>query len=589
MLSRTTFAVLSQIARNGHSSQRDLAARTGLSLGTINGALKSLKDDLLLDQKGAITAKGHTELSPYRVDNAIILAAGLSSRFAPISYEKPKGLLKVRGEVLVERQIEQLQEAGITDITIVTGYKQEQYFYLEDLFDVKIAVNEQYAERNNHSSLKVVEDRLGNTYICSSDNYFTDNPFSPYEWKAYYAAQFIEGPTEEWCMTAGAGKRIVDVQIGGQDAWYMMGHAYFDRAFSHRFVDILDAEYDLPETRDKLWEQLFIDHIDELDMMVKPYPTGMINEFDSLDELQRFDSSFLENVDSEIFANIETVLECSRSQIENVYPLKQGITKLSCHFSVDGNEYVYRHPGVGTDVLVDRTSEAAAQKIAQDLGLDDTFIFEDAQRGWKISRFVPDCEAPDVANEEHLRSMMELARRLHDSEQHIDATFDFYEKSRYYEGLLGRRSAIDIAGYENVAQKIDRLHAYVEQDDSLVCLSHNDFWPMNILLDKEGSMHLIDWEYAGMADYASDYGTFIVETQADDQTARQALAFYFGREPSPEELRHNFAFVAFAGWCWYVWSLYKESQGEMVGEWLHIYYRYGKDYVERALGMYERA
>ncbi len=43
-------------------------------------------------------------------------------RFAPISYEKPKGVLKVRGEVLIERQIHQLLEAGITDITAVGGY-----------------------------------------------------------------------------------------------------------------------------------------------------------------------------------------------------------------------------------------------------------------------------------------------------------------------------------------------------------------------------------------------------------------------------------------------------------------------------------
>ncbi len=40
------------------------------------------------------------------------MAAGQSSRFTPISYEKPKGVLKVRGEVLIERQIHQLLEAG---------------------------------------------------------------------------------------------------------------------------------------------------------------------------------------------------------------------------------------------------------------------------------------------------------------------------------------------------------------------------------------------------------------------------------------------------------------------------------------------
>lgn len=37
--------------------------------------------------------------------------------------------------------------------------------------------------------------------------------------------------------------------------------------------------------------------------------------------------------------------------------------------------------------MIDRTSESAAQKIAHELGLDDTFIHEDP-RGWKISRFV---------------------------------------------------------------------------------------------------------------------------------------------------------------------------------------------------------
>lgn len=49
----------------------------------------------------------------YKVDNAIIMAAGTSSRFAPLSYELPKALITVKGEVLIERQIKKLQMAGI--------------------------------------------------------------------------------------------------------------------------------------------------------------------------------------------------------------------------------------------------------------------------------------------------------------------------------------------------------------------------------------------------------------------------------------------------------------------------------------------
>lgn len=588
MLQEKEFAVLEALKRLGPRSQRFVAEDTGLSLGTVNSTVKGLQSEGFLDAMD-VTVAGRAALEPHKVDNAIIMAAGLSSRFAPISYEKPKGLLRVRGEVLIERQIRQLQEAGIHDITVVVGYKKEQFFYLEDMFDVSIVVNEQYAERNNNSSLMAVADRLGSTYICSSDDYFTENPFSAYAWRAYYAGQYQEGPTEEWCMALGPGRRITGVSIGGADAWCMLGHAYFDQAFSERFVRILRAEYDHPDTRDKLWEQIYLDHIREFDMVMRPYDPGVINEFDSLEDLRAFDADFLENVDSEIFSNIERVLDCNRADIDDIYPLKQGLTNLSCHFRVGESEYVYRHPGVGTEKLVDRGSEAHAQQIARDLGLDHTFIHEDDKVGWKISRFIPNCRMLDVADDEQLSRAMTMARQLHESGAKVEKRFDFYAESLRYEGLLGGRESIDIPDYAELAAMVDRLHAYVERDESATCLTHNDFFPLNILMDSSNAMHLIDWEYAGMSDYASDFGTFTVCAQLSDERAHQALALYFGREPSASELRHNLAFVAFAGWCWYVWSLYKEAQGELVGEWLHIYYRYGKRYLRKALALYEAA
>ena len=600
MLNKNEFEVLNVLARSSNISQRSIAQQTGLSLGTVNTTLKVLqyegliqnltsKDSSHSDSKPSqpsITEQGLAALEPYKVDNAIILAAGLSTRFAPISYEKPKGLLQVRGEILIERQIKQLKEAGINDITIVAGYKKEQYFYLEDTLGVSFVINEEYAERNNHSSLMAVRDRLKNTYICSSDIYYEANPFNQYEWKAFYSAQYSKGITEEWCLTTGSCKRIVNVEIGGSNAWYMIGHAYFNKLFSEQFLKILIDEYDRPETRDKLWEQIYIDHIKTFDMILKPYE-GEIREFDSLDELKEFDPDFLENVDSEVFTNLENALKCNRSEISDIYPLKQGITNLSCHFAVGGNEYVYRHPGIGTDQLVNRANEAEIQEIVRKLGLDDTFIYEDSEKGWKISRFVADCEPPDVKDSDQLIRMMQLIRRLHDSGYEVDTTFDFYDESCRYEKLLGGRDKIEIPGYISIAERIDLLHQYTSQDETKMCLSHNDFWPMNILKDANGAMSLIDWEYAGMADYANDFGTFVVEAQLDEEDAKRALAAYFQREPTFEELRHNFAHVAFAGWCWYVWSLYKEAQGEMVGKWLHVYYRFGKDYLEKALKLYQ--
>ena len=89
----------------------------------------------------------------YKVDNAIIMAAGTSSRFAPLSYEMPKALIEVKGEILIERQIRQLQQAGIRQIIVVVGYKKEQFEYLNNKFGVVIVENEEYLSRNNNGSI----------------------------------------------------------------------------------------------------------------------------------------------------------------------------------------------------------------------------------------------------------------------------------------------------------------------------------------------------------------------------------------------------------------------------------------------------
>jgi len=81
----------------------------------------------------------------YKVDNAIFLAAGFGSRFVPITYELPKGLVSVKGEPMIERQIRQLLEKGINEIIIVVGYLKEKFDYLIDKYKVKLVYNPDYS------------------------------------------------------------------------------------------------------------------------------------------------------------------------------------------------------------------------------------------------------------------------------------------------------------------------------------------------------------------------------------------------------------------------------------------------------------
>lgn len=281
----------------------------------------------------------------YKVDNAIIMAAGTSSRFAPLSFEKPKALITVKGEVLIERQIRQLKEAGINQIILIVGYKKEQFYYLKDKYGVIVVENNDYSIRNNNSSIYAVRNYLGNSYICSADNYFAVNPFENEVDDAYYAALYSDGSTSEWCMQTDENGYVNNVQIGGKDAWYMLGHVFWNEKFSKRFVEILLDEYELPETAGLLWEAIYMKHLDELKLKVRHYDDDSIFEFDSLDELRKFDTSYISNTRSSILKKIANELYCSEAEIIDIRVVKgiEGTEAAGFTFYNNSVQYQYNY------------------------------------------------------------------------------------------------------------------------------------------------------------------------------------------------------------------------------------------------------
>ena len=280
----------------------------------------------------------------FKVDNAVIMAAGTASRFAPLSFEKPKALIEVKGEVLIERQIRQLREAGVPEIYIVTGYKAELFSYLEEKLGVHLIHNPDYNTRNNNASIYAVKDILHNTYICSADNYFSENPFESEVSDCYYAAVYADGATKEWCMDYDEDGTVTNVTVGGENKWFMLGHTFWSEEFSAKFVEILENEYDLPETADLLWESIYIKHIDELKMKIRKYPDSVVFEFDTLDELREFDTSYVDDTRSEILKAVAAELHCSESGITAVTAYKDNTNEaVGFRFTYNGDTYAYSY------------------------------------------------------------------------------------------------------------------------------------------------------------------------------------------------------------------------------------------------------
>ena len=55
----------------------------------------------------------------------VILAAGMAKRLRPLTDTKPKCLLKVGERTLLERTVDAMHQAGITEFLVVTGYRGE--------------------------------------------------------------------------------------------------------------------------------------------------------------------------------------------------------------------------------------------------------------------------------------------------------------------------------------------------------------------------------------------------------------------------------------------------------------------------------
>lgn len=581
-------------------TQSMLAKETSFSLESVNKAMRELKASQYVDDDGRVTEMGRDSLEQHRVRHAVILAAGASTRFAPLSFERPKGLFKVRGEVLIERLIRQLQTAGIEDICIVVGHMKERFYYLEDRFGVTLIENPDYLHRNNNGSVSIARDYLRSSYICSSDQYLEDDFFRAYELSSYCTAVYYDHASGEQALKIGACDRIRGLEpVATGRVWCVQGPVFLDQDSAERYLTVLDREYNEQDTSGKLWERILLEHAEDFDVYARKVSSKDVFEFDFLEDLLSFDTDFLENVDSEILDNICATLDCQRSDIGHVEPLMAGLTNLSVLFDCKGERYVYRHPGAGTDEIINRKAEVFASHIAVDLGLDSSFVYEDEQAGWKISRYIPDCIDFDYGNKQHVSAALEMLRQLHTSGEGSPWSFDFYQESVKLEKMLEADHYPFPADFASMREAVCSLVPAMRAGMGGGVLCHNDFYGPNLLVREavqldEGTkgvdLCLIDWEYAAMGDYGCDIGNFVAQGSGYSvQQAIDILPLYFGRRPEQDEIFHCVACIAVVGWYWYVWAMYKESRGTSMGQWLRTWYSAAKTFAACASEMLEEA
>lgn len=488
--------------------------------------------------------------------NAIILAAGKSKRFAPFTYEKPKGLFCVKGEILIERQIRQLQKAGITEIYVVVGFMKEKYFYLEQKYGVHFLVNNTFEHKGNLYSLYVARNYLRDSFICCADHYFLQNPFVEETKFSYRSCIRQEKKEQKFSVKLSDENVITQLEVGGETEFVMAGEAFFTQKFSERFVTLMEKEIDDFGVDNLFWEEFYKKHMDEITLFAKVRPLHFVQEFDSVEQLRKFDEEFLKNVDSEIVCHICEKLNCKPDEIRNIDVIDKGLTNVSFRFVVNENVYVYRHPGNTAENLVDRKSEIIAQLIAQKLGIDKSIIYID-QSGWKLSHFIDHIDEFDLNSEENLVQAMEFLRRLHNQDGKEAREFHPYNEALKLMKIASLTKGNLYKEFEELIYKIRKINEYLESEFQEKVLCHNDVYAPNFLMSKKHNLYLIDWEYAGVNDPAYDIACILCRGTYTDQQITRYIEVYTGHPITETEKKHYFASIALCGFYWFCWGLYK--------------------------------
>ncbi|WP_029356616.1 choline/ethanolamine kinase family protein [Bosea sp. 117] len=254
-------------------------------------------------------------------------------------------------------------------------------------------------------------------------------------------------------------------------------------------------------------------------------------------------------------------------------PVLGGISNTNWRVEVEGyGVYFVKIPGRGTEMFIDRNVAAAAGRQAEMLGIGPCTFDHLADRGIEITEFLDDCRPStnrDFADSGVRAEVVRVYRLLHEAPllPLTKTVFDMIDEHKRQVAELGGAVPADFTW-------LDRQYAMARSAMEAAGLdlvpSFNDPMPGNFLMRGDGSILLIDFEYASNNDRMYDLAIWSGEMFFSEPVERELIEIYYGR--CTEQLYARLAVhKALADIKWSTWAMVQNRVSALDFD----FYKYG--------------
>lgn len=247
--------------------------------------VRQIRDKLLA------TPAAELALEPYRVKRAVILAAGRGERLRPESDQVPKPMTKIHTQRFIETQLDALANAGISDITIVRGYKGEMFDeLLEGYPHLKFIDNPEWHSAGAIVSAALAIDKLAGAYLIEADLYIKNTSIlRSFEYRSSWYSMPI-ATQNDWFFSVDETERIHALDFGTtdhhRDYKYVGIHYWAPREVKQLETD-LPAVLETPSGRQAFIESVpFAPHTSTYEIYARQVLPDDVTEVDTFEELQ---------------------------------------------------------------------------------------------------------------------------------------------------------------------------------------------------------------------------------------------------------------------------------------------------------------